>query len=78
MQYIEGNDCTEKDDLDAIALAVNRLWSIPSPTTSPGPVGGGAVAHSFFADCHRSSIQYNSVNDLQLHVNKVRDTFYSL
>ena len=42
MQYVDGNDCNQ-NDLDAIALAVNRLRSIPSPTASPGPVGGGPV-----------------------------------
>jgi hypothetical protein len=75
MQYIDGNDCNQ-NDLDAIALAVNRLRSIPSPTVSPGPVGGGPVTHRFFAG-HRSSVQYGSVEDLQEHVNKVSGAFYS-
>jgi hypothetical protein len=75
MQYVDGNDCNQ-NDLDAIALAVNRPRSIPSPTVSPGPVGG-VVAHLFFVG-HWSSVQYGSVEDLQEHVNKVNGAFYSL
>lgn len=45
MQYVDGNNCNQ-NDLDAIALAVNRLRSIPSPTASLGPVGGGPVLAS--------------------------------
>jgi hypothetical protein len=73
MQYVDGNDC-DQNDLDAIALAVKRIGSIPSPTVSPGPVGGGPVTHRFFAG-HRSSILYSSVEDLQEHVNKVSSVF---
>jgi hypothetical protein len=74
MQYVDGNDCNQ-NDLDTIALAVNRLRAIPSPTVSPGPVGGGMITHRFFSG-HRSSVQYDSVEDLQEHVNKV-SAFYS-
>jgi len=73
MEYVDGNDCNQ-NDLDAIALGVNRLRSIPSPTTSPGPVGGGPVTHRFFAG-HRSSVWYSSVEDLQEHVNNVSGAF---
>ena len=75
MQHIHGHDCSE-DDINEIAIAVKRLRSIESPTTSPGPVGGGPVTHRFFPD-HRSSLRYNSVGELQEHVNSVGGTFYS-
>jgi hypothetical protein len=75
MQYVDGNDCDE-NDLDVIALAVNLLRAVPSPTRSPGPVGGGLITHRFFSD-HRSSVQYDSVGDLQKHINKVSGAFYS-
>lgn len=75
MEHVGSNDCNQ-DDFDAIALAVNRLRSIPSPTASPGPVGGGPITHRFFAG-HRSSVQYTSVDDLQEHVDKVSGAFYS-
>ncbi|KAK0220655.1 hypothetical protein IW262DRAFT_1272571, partial [Armillaria fumosa] len=67
MQHIHGHDCNE-DDLNEIACAVKRLLSIKSETKSPGPVRGGPVAHRFFAD-HQSDIRYNSVGELQEHVN---------
>ncbi|KAJ2922600.1 hypothetical protein H1R20_g14501, partial [Candolleomyces eurysporus] len=71
MQHIEGQDCTE-EDTDAVALVVKRLWAItPSPTVSaPGPVGGGPIFHRFFAN-HCSAVRYNSVAELQEHVNNV-------
>jgi hypothetical protein len=73
MQHVDGSD-SNQNDYDAIVLAVNRLRSILSPTESPGPVGGGPVTHRFFAD-HQSSVQYDSVNDLQAHVNRVSGAF---
>ncbi|CUA77050.1 hypothetical protein RSOLAG22IIIB_12511 [Rhizoctonia solani] len=69
MEYIPGNDCSQ-DDVDAIAVAVKRLGSVDSPTRSPGPVGGGMITHRFFYD-HQSDIQYNSLQDLQEHINNI-------
>ena len=69
MEYIDGSDC-EDGDFDAIARAVRRLWSIPSPTTSPGPVGNGPVSHRLFYR-GRSDIRYDSVEALQSHINSV-------
>ncbi|KAK0207369.1 hypothetical protein IW262DRAFT_1443504 [Armillaria fumosa] len=69
MQHIHGHDCNE-DNLNEIARAVKRLLSIKSETRSPGPVRGGPVAHRFFAD-HQSDIRYNSVSELQEHVNNI-------
>lgn len=69
MQYIDGDD-SNQDDLEAIAAAVRRIMLIDSPTTSPGPVGRGPVVHRVFPD-DRSSILYNSVEELQLHMNSV-------
>jgi hypothetical protein len=73
IQHIHGHDCSQ-DDTEKVALAVKRLRSIDSPTVSPGPVGGGPVTHRLFAD-HRSSIRYDSVGELQEHVNNVSGAF---
>ncbi|KAG8812446.1 hypothetical protein FRC17_002032 [Serendipita sp. 399] len=69
MEHVGDEDSTE-DDCDTVADAVQRLRSIPSPTTSPGPVGGGILVHRFFSD-HLCDVQYNSVKDLQQHINNI-------
>ena len=69
MEYIDGSDC-EDGDFEPIARAVRRLWSIPSPTASPGPVGNGPVSHCLFSDDH-SDVRYDSVEALQSHINSV-------
>jgi len=75
MQYVGDDDCNE-DDFSAIVSAVERLLRIPCVTAAPGPIGGGPVTHRFFAD-QRSSVHYDSIGDLQSHINRVSGHFYS-
>ena len=69
-EYIDGKMC---DDLDipSVIAAVQALIRIPSPSSTPGPVGGGRIEHPFFVD-RTSSIWYESVEELEDHVNGVR------
>lgn len=54
-----------------VAEAFNQLVRVPVPSGQrPGPVGGGRIHHSFFKD-HKASKIYDSVSDLQHHINKV-------
>lgn len=69
MEYIEGRMCNNSD-ISLIAAAVKSLIAIPSPSLTPGPVGGGTIEHPFFVD-QRSSISYKSVDDLQAHINGI-------
>ena len=71
MEYVGYADCDE-NDFDAIVRAVERLLRIPNPTAAPGPIGGGIIMHRFFLS-HLSSVQYNSVEDLQSHINNASD-----
>ncbi|KAB5590066.1 hypothetical protein CTheo_6488 [Ceratobasidium theobromae] len=68
-EYIDGKMC-ENSDTDLIAAAVRVLIDIPSPSSTPGPIGGGLIEHPFFVD-RRSSIKYESVKDLEDHVNGI-------
>jgi hypothetical protein len=68
-EYIDGNMCDDSD-IPRVAAAVQALISIPSPSSTPGPVGGGLIEHPFFID-RTSSIWYESVEELQDHVNGV-------
>ena len=76
MQYVDGNDCNQ-NDLDAIALAVNRLRYIPSPTVSPGPVGGWASHPPFLCWPPRPLSSMARSKIFREHVNKVSGAFYS-
>ncbi|KAG8800094.1 hypothetical protein FRC17_006963 [Serendipita sp. 399] len=69
MEHVGDEDCSG-DDCDVVADAVQRLRSIPCPSTSPGPVGGGLLVHRFFSD-HVCDVQYNTVKDLQQHINNI-------
>ena len=60
----------DESDIPRVAAAVQYLISIPSPSSTPGPVGGGPIEHPFFID-RTSSIWYESVEELQNHVNVV-------
>ena len=75
MQYVGDRDCN-KDDFPEIALAVERLLQIPSPTSVPGPFNGGAITHRFFAES-MSSVPYSSVELLQEHINAVSSPLHS-
>ena len=61
-------------DLIAVAAAVQILIAIPSPNSKLGRVGGGQIEHPFFYDW-KASIEYESVEDLQDHVNGVSVLF---
>ncbi|KAK0496098.1 hypothetical protein EDD18DRAFT_1463254 [Armillaria luteobubalina] len=70
MEYIDAPDC-DKSDYQLVSGAVEKLISIPGPTSVPGPIGGGHVIHAFFIDGWTSPIAYDTVDDLQEHVNGV-------
>lgn len=56
---------------DKIYHAIKLLMSLPVPRDAkPGPVGGGHIRHPLFKDCE-ASIEYNSVDILERHLNKV-------
>ena len=73
MEYIDGQICGDSD-FALVAAAVQSLIAIPSPTSSPGPVGGGLIEHPFFID-RKSSIWYESVKELEDHINGVGDKY---
>ena len=68
-EYIDGKMCDDSDIL-RVAAAVQYLITIPSPNSTLGPVGGGPIEHPFFIDW-TSSIWYESIGELQDHVNGV-------
>ena len=81
MEYIDGqtvgallrSSSAEKKNwiYDHVAKAINQLLQVPVPSGSPpGPVGGGCVKHYIFQD-QVSPKAYESVGDLQRHINKV-------
>jgi hypothetical protein len=69
MEYIDAPDCDEGDD-QLVAKAM--LISITGPNSAPGPVGGGRVIHNFFMEW-TSPITYDTVEELQQHVNGVSE-----
>ena len=75
-EFIDGPMC-DKSDAALIASAVQALISIPSPSSTPGPVGGGLIEHPFFVD-RESSVWYESVEELQDHVNRASSLVLSL
>ena len=72
-EYINGQMCN-KSDINVVATAVQALIKIPSPNSTPGPVGGGVIEHPFFVD-GKSDIWYNTVEELEGHVNGVSVIF---
>ncbi|KAG5633631.1 hypothetical protein H0H81_006390, partial [Sphagnurus paluster] len=60
----------DHSDAALVAPAVQALIAIPGPSSTPGPLGGGLIEHPFFIERH-SSIQYDSVKDLEEHVNGI-------
>ena len=72
-EYIDGQICDDSDD-SLVATAVQALITIPSPSSTPGPIGGGLIEHPFFV-YRMSSIWYESVEELQDHVNGVSVAF---
>lgn len=56
-----------------IANGIRLLMSIPAPPgQTPGPVGGGRIRHSLFKH-DTSYCEYASVDELEDHLNKVRN-----
>ncbi|KAG8911170.1 hypothetical protein FRC00_006960, partial [Tulasnella sp. 408] len=68
-EYIDGQIC-DNSDIALIAAAVQALINIPSTDLKPGPVGGGLIEHPFFVD-RESSIEYESVEELEDHINGI-------
>ncbi|KAI0755256.1 hypothetical protein C8Q80DRAFT_1266735 [Daedaleopsis nitida] len=58
-EYIDGRTC-KQSDVGLIAAAVQVLIDIPSPRSTPGPVGGGLIEHPFFVD-EQASVEYKSI-----------------
>ncbi|KAH6999729.1 kinase-like domain-containing protein [Ilyonectria destructans] len=59
---------------DRIERALKLLLSFPVPKgAAPGPFGGGIIRHPLFKD-YRAPIQYDSVDMLEKHLNKVSTT----
>ena len=74
MEYIDGQICDDSD-IALVAAAVQYLITIPSPTSAPGRVGGGLIEHPFFIN-RTSDIWYESVKELQDHINGVSAPFF--
>ncbi|KAH9160945.1 hypothetical protein EDB89DRAFT_818080 [Lactarius sanguifluus] len=68
-EYIDGPICGDSD-VALVAAAVQSLIAIPSPSSTPGPVGGGLIEHPFFIN-RTSSIWYESVQELEDHINGI-------
>ncbi|KDR86117.1 hypothetical protein GALMADRAFT_205301 [Galerina marginata CBS 339.88] len=73
MEYIDGQICGHSD-VAQVAAAVQTLIAVPNPssTSAPGPVGGGVIEHPFFIE-RTSSIWYESVEELEDHINGILD-----
>lgn len=69
MEFIDGSTCNETH-VDQVARALEELIAIQAPTTAPGPVSPGPIDHCFFED-DVSSVTYPTVQDLQLHLNRI-------
>lgn len=70
-EFIDGRMCNSTStDAALVAAAIQALIAIPSPSSKPGRVGGGLMEHPFFI-CRTADIEYESVEDLEDHVNGV-------
>ncbi|OJA18084.1 hypothetical protein AZE42_09064 [Rhizopogon vesiculosus] len=70
MEYIDAPDCTEKN-VKRVAQAVQALISVRGPSSAPGHVCGGPVIHSFFIDDWTSPFRYETVDELEQHINGI-------
>jgi hypothetical protein len=60
-----------KNDVKAVAAAVQQLTDIKMPTgTAPGPIGGGLIGHDFFVE-RLSALKYPTVRHLEAQINQV-------
>lgn len=56
---------------DQVANAMRQILEVPVPFGSrPGPVGGGFFYNDLFK-CHEAPTEYQSIDRLQRHINKV-------
>ncbi len=71
-KLLQGSSAEKKEWIyDQVAKAICQLLQVPVPSGSrPGPVGGGHIQHYFSRD-HVAAWEYDSVDDLQRHINKV-------
>ncbi|RXW16962.1 hypothetical protein EST38_g8894 [Candolleomyces aberdarensis] len=69
MEYIDLPDCDE-NDFKLVARAMNCLIELESPSSAPGPVGGGEAVNAFFPYWD-SGLTYNSVRELEEHINLI-------
>lgn len=76
MEYIDAPYCTRKD-VKLVAPAVQTLISVRGPNSAPGHVGGGPVVHTFFVDDQTSPFRYETVYELEQHVNGVSEHLFS-
>ncbi len=53
-EYIDGQICGDSD-IALVAAAVQSLITISSPSSTPGPVGGGLIEHPFSSTGRRPS-----------------------
>ena len=59
---------------DKIADGLRLLLSLPVPDgTPPGPAGGGIIRHPLFKE-HQASLQYDSLDMMERHLNNVAHT----
>ena len=73
-EYIDGQICGDSD-IPLVAAAVQDLITIQSPSSIPGHIGGGLIEHPFFV-YRMSSVWYDSVEELQAHINGVSDPLF--
>lgn len=73
MEHINLPDCGLGDS-ELVTAAVQRLHGVEAPGPAPGPFGGGPTVHHFFLDWD-SRITYNTVKELEDHVNGVSELY---
>ena len=88
MEYVDGetvgaqldrSSAETRDTIyDQMAKAISQLLRVPIPSNQrPGPVGGGCIQHYFFQD-DVAVQEYQSVDQLQHHINRVCTTEQTL
>ncbi|KDQ12843.1 hypothetical protein BOTBODRAFT_175989 [Botryobasidium botryosum FD-172 SS1] len=70
MEFIDAPDCTSRD-VKLVAQAIKKLISIRGPSLAPGHVGGGHAVHTFFVDDRTAPFPYETVKELEEHVNGI-------
>jgi hypothetical protein len=70
-QSLDRDQSQDQERFDQITRAIKLFLSIEIPIgVDIGPIGGGIIKHPLFKDSI-ASIPYSSVDELQLHINKV-------